>query len=145
MGEPDQPLVNCTICSGLLKYNSTKFATYEPNGTELVITTNGWIRGEGFVSGDTISVGGGVHIPHHPFLEANTTFLPTLPLDIDTTLGLAIDKPCYQDPSHLFFPSLFATLVAEGDLDRNVVSIHLPRDDGDLGDLLFGGLGRYNL
>ena len=131
------PSVNCTYCSDLLKYNSSRSATYEPNGTELVIGAGGF-TGRGFVSRDTLTVGDGVHILRHPFLEANYTSISFY--GADTILGLAIDQPAYFKPSEHFLPSPFATLVQQDVLDRNVVSILLPKDDDDLGDIMFGNV-----
>ncbi len=148
------PSVNCTDCGDGLKYDSSKSATYETNGTDLVIRTGGYIWGEGFVAQDTITVGDGVEIRHHPFLEANRSS-PCVLCGSDTILGLAIDKPEDVDPSQCSskgkynsggcLASPFATLAKSGALDRNVVSIFLPRDyDGDVrappGEILFGAL-----
>lgn len=148
------PSANCTNCKGELLYNSSRSATYESNGTDLVIRTGGWVWGEGFVAEDTITVGDGIEIPHHPFLEANRSS-PCIACGSDTILGLAIDKPEYADPSGCdskgkinsagCLPSPFSTLAKSGNLDRNIVSIYLPRDDSDdmrvlPGDIMFGGL-----
>jgi hypothetical protein len=147
------PSVNCTECGEGLKYNSSGSATYETNGTDLVIRT-GYIWGEGFVAQDTITVGDGIEIRRHPFLEANRSSSYVFD-GSDTILGLAIDKPEYVDSSQCSskgkydsggcLPSPFATLARLGILDRNVVSIILPRDDdGDIrappGEILFGAL-----
>jgi len=133
------PSVNCTQCDHLLKYNSSSSATYEANGTELVVGRGGE-HGKGFVSQDTLAVGDGIHVPHLPFLEANYTSPTFLEGAVDTVIGLAIDKPRYLESSHHFLPSPFATLVKENVLDRNIVSILLPRNDDDLGDIMFGDL-----
>jgi hypothetical protein len=86
------PSVNCTYCSGSLRYNSSRSSTYESNGTELHMHWSGYIWGEGFVSNDTITVGDGLHIDHQPFLEAYSS--STGPFGgADTILGLAINKP----------------------------------------------------
>ena len=131
------PFVNCTYCSDLLKYNSSRSATYKPNGTELVIGIGGF-GGQGFVSRDTLTIGDGVHVLRHPFLEANqtTTSFP----GADTVFGLAIDQPAYIEPSEHFLPSPFATLIEQNALDRNIVSILLPKNDDDLGDIWFGNI-----
>lgn len=147
------PSVNCTYCEDGFKYNSSESATYEANGTDLVIRTGGATWGEGFVSQDTITVGDGIQIPHHPFLEANRSW-PCAICMSDTILGLAIDKPDYVDSSQCSskgennsggcLPSPFSTLAKSGTLDRNVVGIILPRDDDDLrappGEIMFGSL-----
>ena len=131
------PSINCTD-SHSLKYNSSRSATYEANGTQLTVgDSRGYI--EGFVSLDTLTVGDGIHINHHPFLEANRTSPGAFP-GADTIFGLAIDEPIYGKPSLHFLPSPLATLVEQYTLDRNVVSILLPKDDDDLGDIMFGGL-----
>lgn len=148
------PSVNCTNCENGLRYNSSESATHESNGTDLVIRTGGYVWGEGFVSQDTVTVGDGIEIPHHPFLEANKSW-PCALCESDTILGLAIDKPEYVDPSQCSskgknnsggcLPSPFSTLAKSGTLDRNIVSILLPRDDDDdirvpPGEIVFGSL-----
>lgn len=148
------PSVNCTNCDGGLKYNASRSATYEANATDLVIRTGGWTWGEGFVSQDTVTVGDGIEIPHHPFLEANKSS-PCAFCGSDTILGLAIDKPEYLDSSQCSskgkynaggcLPSPFSTLAKSGNLDRNIVSILLPKDDEDdiripSGNIMFGGI-----
>lgn len=67
------PSVNCTYSDHLLKYNSSRSASYEANGTELIIGAGGVHVGQGFVSRETLTVGDGIHVLHHPFLEANST------------------------------------------------------------------------
>ena len=131
------PSIRCTNCAHHLKYNSSRSATYEANGTELDFGR--W--GKGRVSRDTITLGDGVHISHHPFLEADRIEASFLFFnDDDTFLGLAIagTSPQYQAPHYL--PSPMSTLIREGSLDRNIVSMLLPRDDDDLGDLMFGAV-----
>ena len=131
------PSINCTRCGGRLKYNASKSATYEANGTELDYGQ----MGKGYVSSDTLTIGDGIHIPHHPFLEANQSgFDQNRIFDVDTILGLAIDEPNPQYAIPHFLPSPMSTLIREGGLDRNVVSLLLPKDDGDLGDLMIGGV-----
>ena len=129
------PSIECTYSRGLLKYNSSRSATYEADGTELDLGR----LGAGFVSRDTLTIGSDIRISHHPFLEANRTGSGFSQLGYDTIFGLAIDEPGYLDsPHHL--PSPFATLIQEKTLDRNVASLLLPMDDDDVGDLMFGDL-----
>ncbi|MCJ1460662.1 Vacuolar protease A [Mycoblastus sanguinarius] len=135
------PSVNCTNCDHRLKYNSSRSSTYEANGTELLLDWN-YTFGKGFVSVDTITVGDGVRIPHHPFLEASQSSVGPFGEE-DTILGLAIDKPLYEfpdRPSQHKLPSPFATMAEKGNLDRNVVALLLPKGDRDLGDIMFGDL-----
>lgn len=148
------PSTDCVDCVDGLKYNASQSATHETNGTDLVIRTGGYTWGEGFVAQDTITVGYGIEIPQHPFLEANKSS-PCALCGSDTILGLAIDKPDFVDPSQCSsrgknesggcLPSPFNTLAKSKILDRNIVSILLPRnDDADMrappGDIMFGGL-----
>lgn len=106
------------------------------------------------MSQDTVTVGDGIEIPHHPFLEANKSS-PCAFCGSDTILGLAIDKPEYLDSSQCSskgkynaggcLPSPFSTLAGSGNLDRNIVSILLPKDDDDNirippGNIMFGGI-----
>ncbi|KAL2041829.1 hypothetical protein N7G274_005613 [Stereocaulon virgatum] len=116
------PSVNCTYCSGNLRYNSSRSSTYESNGTEL---QTHW--GDGFVSIDTITVDDGLHIDHQPFLEAYS--YSTEPSGgANTILRLAINEPFGVDPddqNRHQLPSPFSTLAASKN-PRSKHHIHSP-------------------
>ena len=82
--------VNCTQSDGNLKYSHSELPTYEGNGTEIMVSHTAYMYGKGVISVDTVTLGGGVEIPHHPFVEADRFCSGPWARSVDTVLGLSM-------------------------------------------------------
>ena len=137
------PSVNCTTCSHMWRYNSSMSSSYEANGTELELE-----GGKGFVGLDTFTVSDDVEVPRQRFLEASyVSFRFSEFRPVDTVLGLAINEPLSGDrTNHLnqHLPGLFPTMKQAGVVDQSIISMLLPRDGADVGEILFGDIN-HNL
>lgn len=134
------PAVNCTHCAGNLKYDRTKSPSFKGNGTEIMVQQGAYMWGKGEVSLDTVTLSGGIEVPHHPFVEAEQSSSgPWAPSSVDSVLGLSMARPFVNTTmTKHFLSGILETMVKEKTLDHNVFSLLLPRGDGYLGDLMFG-------
>ena len=134
------PAVNCTSCAGNLKYDRTKSPSFEGNGSKIMVQQGAYMWGKGEVSLDTVTLGGGVEVKHHPFVEAKQSSSGIwAPDSVDSVLGLSMARPVVNTTmvKH-FLPGILETMAQEKTLDFDIFSILLPRGDGDVGDLMFG-------
>ena len=135
------PAVNCTHCAGNLKYDRTKSPSFEAgNGSKIMVQQGAYMWGKGEVSFDTVTLGEGVKVQHHPFVEAEQSSSgPWAPDLVDSVLGLSMSRPVVNTTmTKHFLPGILETMAKEKTLDHNIFSLLLPRGDGDTGDLMFG-------
>ncbi|KAM7372289.1 hypothetical protein PAMP_009468 [Pampus punctatissimus] len=133
------PSIHCSFldvaCWLHHRYNSKKSSTYVQNGTEFSIQYG---RGSlsGFISGDTVSVGG-LSVPGQQFGEAvkqpGITFAVAL---FDGVLGMA-----YPSISVAKVTPVFDTAMAAKLLPQNIFSFYISRDPKAAvgGELMLGG------
>uniref|UniRef100_A0A667Y500 Cathepsin D-like n=1 Tax=Myripristis murdjan TaxID=586833 RepID=A0A667Y500_9TELE len=133
------PSIHCSFldvaCWLHHRYNSKKSSTYVQNGTKFSIQYG---RGSlsGFISGDTVSVGG-LSIPKQQFGEAvkqpGITFAVAR---FDGVLGMA-----YPTISVAQVTPVFDTAMADKLLPQNVFSFYINRDPSAAvgGELMLGG------
>ena len=141
------PAVNCTYCDGILNYDRTKSPSYKAgNGSKITVQQNAFMWGKGEVSCDSVTLGKGVEIQHHPFVEAEESSSGAwAPDSVDSVLGLSIARPPVNtETTKHFLPGILETMAKEKTLDHNIFSLLLPRGDGDLGDLMFGDYSRVS-
>ncbi|CAF9928767.1 MAG: Vacuolar protease A [Heterodermia speciosa] len=135
------PAVNCTHCAGKLKYDRTKSPSFESgNGSKITVRQDRYVWGRGEVSSDSVTLGEGVEVQHHPFVEAEQSSSgPWAPESVESVLGLSMKRPVVDTGmTKHFLPGILETMAEEKTLDRDVFSLLLPRGDGDRGDLVFG-------
>ena len=135
------PAVNCTYCAGNLKYDRTRSPSFEAgNGSKILVQQGAYMWGKGEVSFDSVTLGGGVEVQHHPFVEAEQSSSgPWAPDSVDSVLGLSMARPVVNTTmTKHFLPGILETMAKEKTLDHNIFSLLLPRGDGDVGDLMFG-------
>ncbi|XP_063879909.1 LOW QUALITY PROTEIN: lysosomal aspartic protease-like [Scylla paramamosain] len=133
------PSEQCSIlnlaCQLHNRYDSSLSSTYTPNGTDFDIQYGSGAM-HGFLSSDHVSLGGLV-AEKQTFAEA--TEEPGLAFvagKFDGILGMAFSKI-----SVMGIPTVFDTLVAQGQVDQPVFSFYLNHDqEGSLGgELVLGG------
>ena len=130
-------------CPELAKYNASASSTYRENGT-VKRTTYGPLLAYGKESIDTLSLGD-LSVPQHHF-QALNFYEMVYPDDglegWDSVLGLAYEREEWMDdprsPNTLSSP--FRRVVESKVLDSNLISLKLPRNDPDTGDIVFGDL-----
>lgn len=125
-------------CSHHLKYNASKSATHEPNGTAMHLNFPIWPELFGNISVDTVMLGESLKVEHHPFVEL--VEWKGYPHEFDAALGLSPQSTSFghvDDPGPRL-PSPFMGLVESNQLEKNSFALLLPYDRHDVGDLSFG-------
>ncbi|KAG5637376.1 hypothetical protein H0H81_004801, partial [Sphagnurus paluster] len=130
------PSVKCTSIACFLhtKYDSSASSTHKANGSEFSIQYGSGSM-EGFVSQDTLTIGG-LSIPGQDFAEA--TKEPGLAFafgKFDGILGLGYDTIAVN---HITPP--FYHMVNKGLIDEPVFSFRVGSSEDDAGEAVFGGI-----
>jgi saccharopepsin len=125
-------------CGRRSKYDATRSATYEPNGTAMNLSFPIWPNLYGNISDETVTLGDSLKVEHHPFVELAEW--QGHMHEFDAALGLAPEPTLYGHPddSQPRLPSPFMGLVESKQLEKNIFSLLLPYDRNDIGDLSFG-------
>ena len=74
-------------CNHHLKYNASRSATHEPNGTAMHLIYPIWPQLSGNISLDTVMLGESLKVERHPFIEL--VEWPGYAHELDATLGLS--------------------------------------------------------
>jgi len=130
------PGKTCKNCGSHLLYDSSKSSSYVKNGTTFYIE-----YGSGPVSGflsQDLTVVSDLSITKQVFAEITDV----------SGLGLAYSLGKFDGILGLAWPSIsvdgvtpvFTNLVNNGQLAQNVFSFYLGKEDGDVGELLLGGI-----